>query len=317
MDITFGGDCRADISAPAEEELDHEYPYVPKQERTVNRKISQIESEFKVQADKISAKVSKTGGDNKSFGWELDESSWTLKSKNKTVLLATENGVEITGKITATSGKIGGFEINSDYLSYNKQRWGGTNSKGAYLGVNGLQLGKAFSVDMQGNLRSVSGEIGGFTIGADSLKYKIKNDDGQILTKIYLGPNGLQLGKGFRVDMDGNISAQNGTFGGTVYAKNISHGGNFGTLDGSAIEPATLGATQFQFGVNQSLGYANVANQAFLGNHKVSFLKANTLSGDTIYLQGQYSLIPTQIAYRDSSDQVRTLNVVAWSDIGG
>lgn len=170
MDVTFGGDCRADISAPMEEEIDHEYPYVPKQERTVTRMINRFSSEFKVQADQISAKVSKTGGSNESFGWELDEKSWTLKAKNKAVFISTEDGVDITGKITAISGKIGGFDILSDYLSYNGQTWMGTNSIGAYIGINGIQLGKNFRVDMQGNLYAASGKFDG-EIYARNIRY--------------------------------------------------------------------------------------------------------------------------------------------------
>ena len=36
------------------------------------------------------------------------------------------DGAAIRGKIEALSGKIGGFDIQSNYLSYNGQTWGGT-----------------------------------------------------------------------------------------------------------------------------------------------------------------------------------------------
>lgn len=170
MDAVFGRSFLADISAPSDEEIDHEYPYIPQQERTIRRKFAQVESEFKVQQGMISAKVSKTGGDSESFGWELDEKSWTLKSKGKDVLKAYEGGVEITGTIFAKGGSIGGFEISSDYLSYNKQTWMGTNTLGAYIGINGIQLGKNFRVDMAGNLYAESGEFSG-TVKAGNIQY--------------------------------------------------------------------------------------------------------------------------------------------------
>lgn len=170
MDTVFGRSFLANISAPSDEEIDHEYPYVSKQERTITRKFAQVESEFAVQADKISAKVSKTGGDSESFGWDLDEKSWTLKAKSKNVLLATEDGVEITGKIIAKSGKIGGFDILENYLSYNGQTWMGKNSIGGYLGIKGFQMGSKFRVNMQGDLYAASGTFEG-NIYAKNIRY--------------------------------------------------------------------------------------------------------------------------------------------------
>lgn len=171
MDAMFGRSFLADISAPSDEEIDHEYPYIPQQERTIRRKFAQVESEFKVQAEQISARVTKTGGDSASFGWELDEDSWTLKSQNRTVLEATENGVVITAKLFAEEGgTIGGFDIMSNYLSYNGQTWMGENALGAYLGINGFQMGNKFRVDMSGNLYAASGTFEG-NVYAKNIQY--------------------------------------------------------------------------------------------------------------------------------------------------
>lgn len=229
MDVNFGGECRSDISAPSEEELDHEYPYVPKQERIVARRLSKFSSEFKVQANMISAKVSKTGGDSESFGWELDEKTWTIKAKGQSVLTATEDGLDITGKITATSGKIGGFDILSDYLSYNEQTWMGTNSIGAYIGINGIQLGKNFRVDMQGNLYAASGK-----------------------------------------------------FEGDIYAKNIKSGGNYGYMSGGAIQAGSIisgKGSPLSEGIRVSLGHADTAGAFFAGTFTAEKLACKELSG--------------------------------------
>lgn len=242
MDVTFGGDCRADISAPAEEEIDHEYPYVSRQERTITRKFSQIESEFKVQADQISAKVSKTGGSEESFGWELDEKSWTLRSKGSTVLLATEDGVEITGKIVAKSGKIGGFDILDDHLSYNNQTWLGTNTIGAYLGVNGIQLGKNFRVTMTGDLYAASGEFAG-SVRAGSIQY----------------------------------GAENGYFNGAGLSMNSVSGGQYGALGAGTISIFNTGE-----GINTSLGYADYANGVFTGWNTPDYVSARDVRAGTL-----------------------------------
>lgn len=265
----FGRLFLSTLSAPFEEEIDHEYPYVSKQQRQIQRQYAQIRSTFKVQADQINARVEKSGGDIKSFGWDLTADSWTLSSGNKEVLVANENGLSIEGEIRATSGKLGGFDILSDHLSYNGLTWKDTK----------------------------------ITIGA------------------YLGTSGFQMGKNFRVDMQGNLYAASGTFEGTIYAGNIVYGSkngvNYGTLNGAAIAGTSIKLGKLESGVQTSLGYANYANDVFSGNVRASFVKASTLSGSVIKMGGVsddgYTLGTTQISYTKGDGTVATLNVVTWS----
>lgn len=259
-DTTFGPLYNADISAPEDEEIDHEYPYEPPEDRKVTRDVKglkaslkitaeaivaetearteadeKINSQLSIQADEISAKVSKTGGDGSSFGWVLDESSWTIKAGSSTILKATKDGLEVKGKITATSGTIGGFTINKDYISYNNQTWGGTNTRG-----------------------------------------------------IYIGPSGIQLGKNFKVDSNGNLTAASGSFTGTVQAGKIQYGGSNGTFDGygltggtvtggwgGAIGGGTITTANTAGGINASLGYADFANGVFNGWNTAGYVKAS------------------------------------------
>lgn len=168
--ISFGSEPRFDVSAPHDEEVDESVPYKSSTDRKIIRQKLEMNAQFEIQAGLISAKVSKTGGESSSFGWELDEKSWTLKSNGSTVLTADKNGLEVKGIIRATGGEIGGFTIERDHLSYNGQTWGGTNTSGAYLGSSGLQLGKNFKVDMQGNLEASSGKFTG-SVYAGSIEY--------------------------------------------------------------------------------------------------------------------------------------------------
>ena len=149
----------------------------------VNERKSETESlrgELNVQAGVISAKVGKAGGDYGTFGWNLRGPGEVDAHPNgyfelvangyNQVMLVDENGLYVNGKIHATSGLIGGFSIERDYLSYNGQTWGGTNTVGGYLGIHGLQLGKNFKVDMMGNLTAYSGKFTG-TVYAGSIAY--------------------------------------------------------------------------------------------------------------------------------------------------
>ena len=138
----FSSQMAADIEAPQDEEIDHEYPYEPKQDRIYRREIAEarasisltqeaitaevtrateaegsLSSRIAQNATSISAKVSQTGGNNSSFGWSLLANKFSLFAGSKEVLKCTSSGIEVQGKITATSGYIGngssGFAIGA------------------------------------------------------------------------------------------------------------------------------------------------------------------------------------------------------------
>lgn len=217
LDTRFGHSMYADVAAPFDEEVDHEFQYEPKMQREFKRessytrsRITQTESQIALEVARataaegslssritinadsitsevtnrinavngeknraegaesslssritqtetdISAKVSKTGGNAASFGWTLTDSSWTLTSNNTTVLKATSSGVEVNGKITATSGTIGGVTIQNGVLS------GITDTNIATGGISGS--GGAGSIDPQSILGGVNGDLGIETI---------------------------------------------------------------------------------------------------------------------------------------------------------
>lgn len=195
LNAHYGPQFTADAGAPAIQEINQKAPYKSSQERQVERKFldtyaklaiqaDQIAAEvearksdvetlnalLKVQADQIAAKVSQTGGDPKSFAWEMFAGYMRFLANNKEILRLDPFGAVLTGIIKATGGKIGGFDIMSDYLSFNNQKWGGTNTTGAYLGRSGLQLGRNFAVDMQGHAVMASADIRG-TLRAGDLIY--------------------------------------------------------------------------------------------------------------------------------------------------
>lgn len=220
--------CSATIEAPQDEEIDHEYPYQEVTDRTIIRQFASTKAQFEIQADQIAARVTREGGDTKSFGWSLTEDGFVLASGSRTVFKADENGIEVTGKITATSGFIGngsrGFTITDNAISngvtglYDKEHFG------IYVGTDGINLGKgAFRVDSAGNLYGTSGTFTG-TVYAGSVQY------------------------------GGNA----GTFSGAGLTSGTVTGGAYGSLAASTITTANTTG-----GINTSLGYADYANAAF------------------------------------------------------
>ena len=265
----FNSNLPTSASAPADEELYEEHTYVPKSEREVTRKFLDFQSQFRIQDGKISAeveerksdtktiratlevqagqitaKVNKNDGNSSTFGWALETDSWRIFSGSNTVLKADKNGLEVKGVIRATSGEIGGFDIQSNYLSYNGQTWGGTNTVGAYIGQSGIQLGKNFKVDMQGNL-----------------------------------------------------SASSGTFSGNVYAGNIQYGGSAGYMSGGGLSDysigggkvagSTLGTRVMTGGIISSLNNGDYAANLFSGvsDYNAS-IRIGTVSCTSLYKGG-------------------------------
>lgn len=156
----------SNLKAPFDEEVNHEWKYVPRFDRQFKRESAytrsrltitegqisaevvratnaetQLSSRITINATEIAAKVSKTGGSSQSFGWSLTDSSWTLTSNNSTVLRATSSGIEVTGKIVATSGNIGGAVIENGVLTVENANIGSINgSKVIDNTMNGSKL---------------------------------------------------------------------------------------------------------------------------------------------------------------------------------
>lgn len=272
--VSHGALYTANVSAPGGEKINYKYEYKTPTQRKIERHYSEMKSTFKVQADQISAEVSarieqgdeltsrldiqsdqisarvtKTGGSSSSFGWELLNDSWTVKANNTTVFRITKSGAEVRGKFIALSGKIGGLDIQSDYLSYNNQVWNGTNSRGIYIGVNGIQCGSeanGVQITPTGDLYAENGYFRG-SVSAGRIDYG--GDDG------YFNGGGIT---------SGSIS-----------------GGYDGQISGGSI-----GNYAVSGGINTSLGYADFANGVFNGWNTASNLstedKGLVIGGHTI-----------------------------------
>ena len=273
--VSHGALYTANVSAPGGEKINYKYEYKTPTQRKIERHYSEMKSTFKVQADQISAEVSarieqgdeltsrldiqsdqisarvtKTGGSSSSFGWELLDDSWTVKANNTTVFQITKSGAEVRGKITALSGKIGGFDIQSDYLSYNNQVWNGTNSRGIYIGVNGIQCGSeanGVQITPTGNLYAENGYFRG-SVSAGRIDYG--GDDG------YFNGGGIT---------SGSIS---GGYGGQIYGGSI---GNYAVSGG----------------INTSLGYADFANGVFNGWNTASYVDTSVLFASSFYFKDE------------------------------
>lgn len=178
---TFGRLMKADISAPYGEEIDHEYKYESPQERKFTRQINDVRASLIIANDRISAKVERSGGDSSSFGWEMYDSSHAWFANGNEVMRVSASGLKVKGEVEADSGKIGDFNIKASAIWSGISSFGGTQSRGVYVGTDGIQLGQAFKVDSSGavtatnisaNNMTLTGtlNIGGTNITAAALR---------------------------------------------------------------------------------------------------------------------------------------------------
>lgn len=160
-----------DIAAPQDEEIDHEYPFEPRTDREITRKFMAVQSEFVLQSNQIAAKVSQTGGDSASFGWQLLSDHFSLFSGSTEVFRVDDTGAAVQGIITATGGKIGKFNIG-DAIWNNISAFSnpGGLTTGVYMGSDGIRLGKNFSVNNSGDFIANNATLTGtLTVGGERI----------------------------------------------------------------------------------------------------------------------------------------------------
>ena len=159
-DVKFSRLFLANVKAPTDEEINHEYEFESSEDRAFVRKLNNAVARLNFYADSIEAKVDKVS-EGTTFGWRLDDDSWDVFNQNGTLFSIDNSGAYIKGEVQASSGKIGGFNIGARGLWNNQSSFGGQEQTGVYIGTDGIQLGTKFRVDAQGNLYASSGHFDG------------------------------------------------------------------------------------------------------------------------------------------------------------
>lgn len=250
---TFSRLMKADISAPYDEEINHEYKFESPEQRKFKREMGDVRatlsiesdritaevaqrqadsaefrSQLSIQATQIAARVTQTGGSQSSFGWSLLSNEFGLYAGNTKVAWVNSTGAHVKGEITATSGKIGNFNIGSTAIWNNISQYGGTQTTGVYLGTNGIQLGQRFKVDTSGNVTASNLAITGGSIKlggtAQNPVFQVSSSGAVTASNLTLNGGSINLGNGtFRVTSTGAVTASNLSINGGA----ISIGSNF------------------------------------------------------------------------------------------
>ena len=153
--------------------------------------------------------------------------------------IMSARAAQIEGTIVANDGQIGGFTISSDpYKQIHYNNLNDSNSVIVSPGIKGelglvndtwaFAAGKKFGVTINGKLYAKDAELSGkitanggklanFVINENSISTVIEgtNDPytwhSEVVQGIYLGSNGLKLGDGFKVGVDGTVAINKGS----------------------------------------------------------------------------------------------------------
>lgn len=141
--------------------------------------------------------------------------------------------VQADGTLYATSGQVGGWYISSGHIGNASTKASSSVGMASGTGTDvvfwagGAQASAPFRVQADGTVYSTSGKIGGWYIGGDY----IGNGSTKANSSIGMAPGtgnakvfwaGGAGSPSFYVEADGDLYAANGTFGGTVYATQVS-----------------------------------------------------------------------------------------------
>lgn len=170
----------AEISAPQDEEINHEYQFETPENREFTRQINDVRASLVIANDRIDASVSQTGGTSSSFGWSLTSNAHRWYANGQEVMSITASGLTVKGNVQATTGTIGGFNISASAIWNNISYFGGSQSSGVYIGTNGIQLGQSFKVDSTGGVTATrlavdTLYIGGTAVSAATLNARANN----------------------------------------------------------------------------------------------------------------------------------------------
>lgn len=247
---TFGRLMKADVSAPCDEEINHEYQFESPERREFKRSLDDVKASLIIANDRIDASVSQTGGTTSSFGWSLTSDAHRWYANGQEVMAITASGLSVKGNVQATTGTIGGFNITASSLWNNISSFGGSQSSGVYIGTNGIQLGQAFKVTASGqvtatnisaNNMTLTGtlNIGGSTITAAALRSGAQS----AYSNGGYWSGGAGYGYAFNNACSGSGGAPNYFYVKTLSATSIGSG----TISGTTVNAGTLSATNLTF----------------------------------------------------------------------
>ena len=232
------------VEAPQDKELDHEYPFEPKQDRIYRRELAQQQAQIRITQQDIAAEVSRASAAEGTLNTKVTQTADAIRSE---VTRATQAEGTLNTKVTQTASAItsevtratkaegtlrSSITQNANSIAAKVSKSGGSSASFGWtltdnswtLTSGNTTVFKATSagIEVRGKITAISGFIGngnnGFTISAKALYNGMTSLADTEKNGVYIGTDGIALGKGaFKVTSAGAVTAKNlAITGGTI-----------------------------------------------------------------------------------------------------
>lgn len=278
-DVSFGRLMTTDLTAPTDEEINHEYPYEDAQQRQITRTQKDLKSGFYVTNNAIRAEV-------EARQQAVNGAVTTLRSElNQT---ATEINAEVsrvdTSKLNHTRTNTSfGWKLTADGFYINK-----SGSQNVFTATkDGIVI--QGNATVTGKIQATSGYIGssnnGFTITSSAI-YNGKTALSNTSDGVYIGRDGIALGanNAFKVTRTGAVTAKNLSLqGGTI---DIKDGNGVRAFYVSPTGAVTASNLKINGGSISIGGNFSVSNSGHLTAKSGSFGSLSVSSSGSTYSGG-------------------------------
>jgi hypothetical protein len=116
-DTNFNAMCASNISAPSDEEIDHEYHYTTPEKR-MERRVSKMTSELRVMSDSITGLVEDVEGNRAEFEQTAEALTARVESAEGAATEAQQTAEGFSQRITDAEGNISSIEHTLDGVVY-------------------------------------------------------------------------------------------------------------------------------------------------------------------------------------------------------
>lgn len=253
----FGRLMKTNISAPCDEEINHEYAFESPEERKFTRVTGEMRASIILTQNQITSEVARA---NEAEGQLSSRITQTAEAITSEVSRATEAEGQLSSSISQTANQIRADVVAKSGGSSASFGWS-LLATGFTLYSNNQEVFKVNSsgAEVKGKITATSGAIGAFTLDNNALKYNNLNwGDTDKNYGAYIGASGIQLGKNFKVDNSGKVTAKNLDLSGNVTATNMTLRGTLTFYNTDGTWAGQMSAADLKDGASKAInGYSN------------------------------------------------------------
>lgn len=167
QEITFGPKHTSEIAAPGESILEHEYPYVGSTQKTINRKIAQVNSKITKTSEEIRLEVSNELENlSSSIDLKLGSITSTVQGLDGRVATVEQTATGLTSTVQGLNGQISTLKQTDASLQSQI-----TSANGSISTLNQKIDSISLSVSNGTNSSTISLTVDGVTVASKTIKF--------------------------------------------------------------------------------------------------------------------------------------------------